>query len=75
MGRQPGSALEQARKMGGTHLRHGGERRQGERLLQMGLDIGERTTQLLRGDSAGHLTPGWLSSVRASEEVDRESIG
>ena len=40
VGRQPGGVLEQMCKMGRAHLRHGGERGQGQRLLQMGVDIG-----------------------------------
>ena len=49
--RQPGGVLEQARKMGRAHLRHGGELAQGELLLQMGLDIGDRTRRSLYGGS------------------------
>ena len=41
----------------------------------MGLDIGEHTSQLVRGEPAGHLAPGWLSGGIASEEVDRKRIG
>jgi hypothetical protein len=75
VGRQPGGVLELVRKMGRAHLRHGGKHLHGELLLQMGLDIGERTSQLVRGEPAGHLAPGWLSGGIASEEVDRKRIG
>jgi hypothetical protein len=75
VGRQPGGVLEQVRKMGGAHLRHGGEHLQRELLLQMCLDIGERTSQLVRGEPTGHLAPGWLSGGIASEEVYRKRIG
>ena len=55
MGSQPGGVLEQVRKMGGAHLRHGGERLQAHLLLQMGLDIGECAPQLVRHEPAAYL--------------------
>ena len=75
VGRQPGRALEQARKMGGARLRHSGELGQGEPLLQMGLDIGDRTPQLGRRQPAGHHVQGLPRDGIASEEVDHECIG
>ena len=41
----------------------------------MGLDIGDRATQLVRREPAGHRVQGWPRGGIASEEVDHERIG
>ena len=50
--RLPGRLLEQARKVGRARLRHSGELDQGQRVLQMRLNIGGRALQLGRGEPA-----------------------
>ena len=52
MRRLPGSLLEQVRKVSRACLRHSGELDEGQRVLQMRLNIGGRALHLGRGEPA-----------------------
>ena len=73
--RHPGGILAQVCKMGGAHLRHGGERGEGDRLLQMGLDIGEHASQFVRREPAGRRALGEPPGGIAAQDVAHERFG
>ena len=73
--RLPGGALEQARKVGRAHLRHGGELGQGQLVLQMRQDIGDRAMQRARGETAVERRIEVPADGIAPEEVDRQCVG
>jgi hypothetical protein len=72
--RLPGGALEQARKVGRAHLHHGSELGQGQRVLQMRQNIGDRVMQLGRGETAVARLIEVPANGIAAEEVDRQRI-
>ena len=73
--RQPGGALEEARKVGRAHLRHSGELDQGQRVRQMRQDIGDRAMQRRRGETAVARLIEVPVDGKAAEEVDRQCMG
>jgi hypothetical protein len=75
VGCQPGGVLEQVRKMGRAHLRHSGERGQGQRLIQMGVDIRERALQLVWYEPTSHHVLSGLRGGIAAQEMAHERLG